>query len=75
MKKLFSILYFVLIALCARAQKITLSGYVQDSKSKEKLIGATVYLPSLKVGLQTNAYGFYSITISNQKSAITAKAF
>ncbi len=44
-------------------ERVTLNGYVKDEQNGEELIGVTVYIPSLKVGATTNAYGFYSITI------------
>jgi CarboxypepD_reg-like domain/TonB-dependent Receptor Plug Domain len=47
-----------------RAQsKFTLSGYVRDAGTGEDLIGVTVYVPTLKSGVVTNVYGFYSITL------------
>ena len=42
----------------------TLNGYVNDSETGEVLIGATVYVNELKSGTVTNAYGFYSLTLS-----------
>lgn len=47
----------------AGAQQITISGYITEKKSGERLIGATVYIPEKKAGTVTNTYGFYSITI------------
>ncbi|MDK2977708.1 MAG: hypothetical protein PWP52_422 [Bacteroidales bacterium] len=44
------------------ANKYTISGYITD-ESGEELIGATIYVKSLKTGTVTNAYGFYSLTI------------
>ena len=44
-------------------QKWTISGYITDSKTGEKLIGATVYDTVSKKGAGTNEYGFYSLTI------------
>ena len=41
----------------------TISGYVSDAESGERLIGATVYLPGFGKGTVTNAYGFYSLTL------------
>lgn len=46
-------------------KKYTISGYVKEAGSGELLIGATIYIPSLKTGTATNAYGFYSITIES----------
>jgi outer membrane receptor for ferrienterochelin and colicin len=41
----------------------TISGYVQDEESAEKLIGVSVYHPASGKGTVTNNYGFYSLTI------------
>jgi hypothetical protein len=51
-----------------QAQKgnVTLSGYVEDSKTGERLIGAFVFFPDLMKGISTNAYGFYSFTLSQK---------
>ncbi len=42
----------------------TLSGYVEDAASGEKLIGAVLYEPTLQKGATTNRYGFFSLTLS-----------
>lgn len=44
-------------------QNVTISGYVSESGSGERLIGATVYIPERNIGTTTNTYGFYSITL------------
>ena len=55
---------FLLLTLHVQAQeKATLNGYVKDARNGEELIGVTVYIPELKAGTITNAYGFYSITL------------
>lgn len=41
----------------------TIHGYVRDKYNGEELIGATVQVPALQVGVVTNQYGFYSITV------------
>lgn len=42
----------------------TISGFVNDKKTGEELIGASIVVKELKnVGTSTNAYGFYSLTI------------
>jgi outer membrane cobalamin receptor len=50
-----------LINLCA--QKITISGYISDSDSGERLIGANVFELSSATGAFTNEHGFYSLTL------------
>jgi len=42
---------------------ITISGYITDTNSSEKLINATVYLPDYGIGTITNEYGFYSLNV------------
>ncbi|MFT6282740.1 MAG: hypothetical protein ACJA0U_002878, partial [Salibacteraceae bacterium] len=44
-------------------EKSTLSGYITDGKNGESIIGAKVYIPSIRQGVITNNYGFYSITV------------
>ncbi|MFK7952798.1 MAG: TonB-dependent receptor [Ekhidna sp.] len=44
-------------------QKFTISGYVKEDVSNELLPGVTIYIPSIKSGVITNNYGFYSITL------------
>ena len=45
------------------AQKFTISGYVSDLKTQEKIIGAIVYDVNTKKATTSNAYGFYSLTL------------
>lgn len=46
-----------------QAQNHSLSGYVRDGMTGEALIGATIFVPSIKKGAYTNDYGFYSLTL------------
>jgi hypothetical protein len=59
------ILTFTFLCFHLQAQeKVTLNGYIKDVQNGEELIGVTVYIPQLKAGTVTNAYGFYSITVA-----------
>ncbi len=71
LKNITAMLMFCLPAICA-AQNVTISGYITEKKSGERLIGATVYIPEKNAGTTTNTYGFYSITIP--ASDITMRA-
>ncbi len=56
----------ILLLLCSFgtfAQKVTISGYIKDSASGESLISATVFAREASAGVQTNYYGFYSVTV------------
>ena len=45
------------------AEPVTISGYLEDAATRERLIGATVYEPLSGRGAVTNEYGFYSLTL------------
>ena len=47
----------------AQEPRHTLSGYVEDAASGEKLIGAVLHEPDLQQGTTTNRYGFFSLTL------------
>jgi len=70
-KKLLIILVWLLIPLTAFTQKGTISGYVQDAKSGEKLIAASVYDRNSGLGTTTNEYGFFSLTLTEGEVALT----
>jgi hypothetical protein len=62
------IIFTLLFLLCGTSlvfgqKKISLSGYIKDASSGETLIGANIYIQEAQIGIATNAYGFYSISI------------
>ena len=63
----------VLLSAPAVAQRVTLSGYVEDAVTRERLIGAPVYDAARGVGTVTNRYGFYSLTLPTGLTAIAAR--
>ena len=63
MKNTFSTIILLLLFVNLFAQKQTLSGYILDISSGEKLIGATIYSPKTQTGTATNNFGFYSISL------------
>jgi hypothetical protein len=69
-KYLFTVIIFVLIYSCAIAQKVTISGHIKNKKNGEVLIGANVYEKGTSIGTSSNAYGFYSLTLSSGKHSL-----
>jgi CarboxypepD_reg-like domain/TonB-dependent Receptor Plug Domain len=64
MKKILLILFAFFVCNSMKAQdKFTINGTLKDGKSTETLFGVNVYVVELKVGTNTNEYGFYSLTI------------
>ncbi len=63
-KKTYALLMFIVVAGGLLAQKTyTISGYVEDASSGEKLISANVYDNKSGLGTVTNVYGFFSLTL------------
>ena len=62
-KVVFLVLLMSAILSIGAKGKSTISGYVKDAQTGEVLIGATVFIEETEVGLVTNEYGFYSLTI------------
>ncbi|MEI9918358.1 MAG: TonB-dependent receptor [Bacteroidota bacterium] len=65
--RIFYCLLLLLVAQVCYAQKYTISGYVKDSNNGEELIGVSVMVVGTGNGTVTNAYGFYSITLTPGK--------
>ncbi|AFD09113.1 TonB-dependent receptor [Solitalea canadensis] len=60
---------FLLLVWCTTAfaqqkNKTTISGYVKQSANGESIIGASVFLKENGVGVATNNYGFYSLSVT-----------
>lgn len=65
MKNLLLVTLFCVMGTIALAQnKYTLSGYVKDSLSGETLINSTISIQGKTKGINSNQYGFYSITLT-----------
>ncbi|HTL07216.1 MAG TPA: carboxypeptidase-like regulatory domain-containing protein [Chitinophagaceae bacterium] len=49
----------------------TLAGYVKDAKSGDAIIGASVYLDTPAIGVNTDQFGYYSLTLSKGPHVLT----
>lgn len=62
--KFYLLLLLLLCGLTSMAQqKFTISGYIEDAATGEKLIGANVFDPKSNSGTTSNTFGFFSLTI------------
>ncbi|GIV28388.1 MAG: collagen-binding protein [Bacteroidia bacterium] len=62
--KLQNIFILFLLQVSALAQeKFTIKGYVKDKKNGEALIGVVISKKGTSIGVSTNEYGFYSLTL------------
>lgn len=57
------------------SEKATLSGYIRKKSNQEAMIGAQVYVPSLRVGAVSNQYGFFSLSLPKGVYEIIVVAF
>lgn len=68
MKKTFTLLFLFFFLLSTPSvfgqQKYTISGFIEDAGSGEKLISAAVYDNKSASGVVSNTYGFYSLTLT-----------
>jgi outer membrane receptor for ferrienterochelin and colicin len=51
-------------------QKYTISGYVSDAETGERIIGSTIYESNTLKGTTANGYGFYSLSLPKGKIAL-----
>src|SRR5215204_746558 len=64
MKRTALLIGLVIGTLVVTAQnRYTISGYIRDSLSQETLIGASITISGHGKGINSNQYGFYSITL------------
>lgn len=66
MKKIF--FYFLLLLTQQAIAQFTISGFVDDSATKERIIGANLYIEELKIGTTTNNFGFYALNFNKSDS-------
>lgn len=71
MYKVFLAIIILLFANSIFSQKYTISGYITDGKSGEKMINASVFDATTLKGTITNEYGFYSLTLPESKVKLT----
>ncbi|MEN9303303.1 MAG: hypothetical protein RL264_1732 [Bacteroidota bacterium] len=72
---LFLALFFSFLSYSQTDDKRTISGYIMDEKTGEKLIGATILDTVSKKGAATNEYGFFSLTIPNKAAFLRISYF
>lgn len=67
MKYIFLIFSLLFFHVAFSQKKVTLSGYIRDSLSRETLIGATIQVKEAVKGVGSNQYGFFSISLDPGK--------
>ncbi len=65
------LLLFGNISMAQSDQKFTISGYLSDASSGEKLISANVFDVKSAKGTVSNTYGFYSLTLPKDSVEIS----
>ena len=70
MKKVLFIVLSVVVSSLVYSQRVTINGYVADSESGERLIGATLLDTVSGYGTVTNNSGFYTLTLPRGNAAL-----
>lgn len=63
-RKNLTIALILFLSFTVYGAKYSISGYVQDASSGEKLIGASVYDEISGLGTSTNEYGYFTLTLN-----------
>lgn len=63
MKRILFLLVYSVLCIAVFSQKYTISGYVEDAATGEKLINAGIFDASTMKGTISNTYGFFSLTL------------
>ena len=75
-KKFYQLLLLVFISFQSFGQeRITVSGFVRESGSRELLPGVNVYIENSGFNTATNTYGFYSLTVPKSDSVTISYSF
>lgn len=56
------LLFIIFTSIVSAQEKFTVSGSIKDLSNGETLFGASIYFQDTSIGVQSNEYGFYSIT-------------
>ncbi len=72
-KKLLYLFVFLILGISNTfsQEKFTISGTISDSKNNETLIGVNIQVNEKKIGISSNEYGFYSLTLPSGDYTIT----
>ncbi len=63
MRVCFLVISFFVGSILSAQERVTLNGYLKDSLTGETLIGANLQVVGQGKGVQSNQYGFYSISL------------
>ena len=74
MRSLLTVVILFFSLLVYSQEKFTISGYINDGRNGEALIGAKIYIPSISQGALTNTYGFYSLTVPSGSYTVEYRA-
>ena len=73
MKKVLLIVLSAIVSSLVYSQRVTINGYVADSESGERLIGATLLDTVSGYGTVTNNSGFYTLTLPRGNAALKVR--
>lgn len=73
MRKFTALLFFIIASstIVVAQSRYTISGTIKDAANGEELIGVTVRIEGTTLGVATNVYGFYSLTLDKGKYKVT----
>jgi hypothetical protein len=53
---------------------VTMAGFIKDSKTGEPVVGASLYIEKPRIGVSTDQYGYYSISLPKGKHILNIQS-
>ena len=53
---------------------VTIAGYINDSKTGEAVVGASVYIEKPRIGITTDQYGYYSLSLPQGRHVLNIQS-
>lgn len=69
------IIFLLTITSFQAISQITLSGFIDDSATKERIVGANLFIKNLNIGATTNNFGFYAFNFNHSDSITIIVSF
>src|SRR5690554_2840992 len=70
LKKYFFLLSLIMLSISVFGDRYTISGVIKDANNGESLPSSTIFETQRQVGVNSNTFGYYSITIPGGESEI-----
>ncbi len=61
-------------SLASADKKVSVAGYVKDVNTGEPVVGASIYIEDQKIGVTTDQFGYYSVSLSQGRHMLNIQS-